>query len=410
MKIVHLNTSDIMGGAAKAAYRLHNAMRSSGIDSSMLVQNKCGVGLMDIQSISKLDDKLFSKFRSIINQRLAPSIVAEYGLFSTAIIGADPSRHHLIESADIIYLHWVNGNFLSLNSLSKLLRLNKRIYWFLHDMWPITGGCHHSFECLKFQSTCSQCQMLSVPAKRDASFRQFTLKEKIYAGSKELEFVAPSKWLVDNAKRSNLTRGREVHHIPNLIDTEVFKPIDSKFARQVLNLPMNSKIILFGADSGTKNPYKGWKFLKEALFNIKYSDNLCLVIFGSEYDDQISNELPYPVRFLGRLTDEYSLVLTYNAADVFVTPSIADNFPNTVLESLACGTPVVGFQTGGLPDLITEAEGYLAKYKDCIDLAKGIDHCLWVDPTRKRQCARLKSSKYGASCILSRHVAMWSVP
>lgn len=240
-------------------------------------------------------------------------------------------------------------------------------------------GCHYSFDCEKYVVGCNNCPILPGDKKNDLSSKGFGKKSKLYSKFDNLYFISPSLWLYDCAKRSLLIKDKPVYYIPNAIDSKLFKPFDNDIAKYILNIDTNETVIAFGAVN-VNSPYKGWSFLQKAL-EILYEDrilkNLSILIFGSVYNKQIADAIPFKTKFMGYLSDEYSVVLAYNAANVFVVPSLADNQPTTIMESMCCGTPVVGFNVGGIPDMIKHKEnGYLAKYKNPEDLAKGITFCI----------------------------------
>jgi len=249
----------------------------------------------------------------------------------------------------------------------------------MHDMWTMTGGCHYSLSCENYISDCSSCHMFPADKKNKLPNKLHNLKQKLFNKYPNLSFVSPSSWLDQLAKKSSLLKNKPTYHIPNIIGEHPFKPLDKEMARKMFNLDENETIIVFGAAS-PKSPYKGWKYLKEALDILKTkpnNDNYSVAIFGSDYDSEIANAIPFKTYFLGRLKDEYSTALVYNAADVFVAPSMAESFGMVILEAQRCGTPVVAFKTGGIPDLIDHTKnGYLAEYKNSKDLAKGISYCL----------------------------------
>jgi glycosyltransferase involved in cell wall biosynthesis len=222
-------------------------------------------------------------------------------------------------------------------------------------------------------------------------------------------FIAPSKWLFNCARKSGLAGNKQVYHIPNLIDTSVYKPVDKSAARELFSLNGNTKVIGFGADSALTNPFKGWGYLKDALQILSQDETLQdkkieILIFGSNYSKEIADNLPFPVHFTGYLQDDYSLIMTYNCMDVFVIPSIAENFPNTIIESLSCNTPVVGFNVGGIPDTVDINTGYLAEYKNSGDLARGISLILKEGKSNVREY--VKSFNYRE--ILNKHREMWN--
>jgi glycosyltransferase involved in cell wall biosynthesis len=242
-------------------------------------------------------------------------------------------------------------------------------------MWWITGGYHYAFS-EKYKICSNSYQILNE--RKGLSYKGFKRKKKLYEKFNNLYFVSPSKWLLNCAKESELTRSKPLFYIPNVIGNSIFKPLDKSFTRKILGLPEDKTIICFGAES-PKSPHKGWVYLLEALQILKDSGltNLSVLIFGKGSKSEIESEVPYESYFVGFLNDEYSLSLVYNAADVFVISSLADNQPTVVMESLSCGTPVVGFNVGGIPDMIRhEQNGYLANYKDSQDLAKGVQFCL----------------------------------
>jgi glycosyltransferase involved in cell wall biosynthesis len=320
---------------------------------------------------------------SLLNEKCEEFItkdrIKKYGLFSYPIFGTDISKRKQIQSADIIYLHWAIGGFLNLNNIENLAKSGKPLIIFMHDMWSITGGCHHSFGCEKFKLKCYQCHNFPPNRKIDLSTREFKKKLKLYSTYKNLYFVSPSKWLYQLAKQSFLTKEKPVFHIPNVVNTNIFKPINKMEAKKILGLAPNSITIVFGAVS-VDNPYKGGHYFQKALNILAQkikNGNIVILIFGSGFNREIANSIPFPTKFLGRLRDDYSISLIYNAANVFVAPSLADNLPTTVMESLACGTPVVGFDVGGIPEMILHKKnGYVAKYKNQEDLALGIIYCL----------------------------------
>lgn len=358
--------------------RLHDEFMKVGISSSIVslysqVQpsaEQFNLGKKEVL-VSRLDNK--------VNDYLTRNSDKSLGLFSYPVLGTNVTRLEQVKQADVIYLHWSHHGFLSLTNIEQLAKLGKPIIVILHDMWFITGGCHYSFTCEKYRVKCQGCQFFPGSQKNDLSTAGFEKKMKFYAKYENLYFVSPSKWLYQCAKQSHLTQNKPVFYIPNVLDRDIYKPFDKKTAKEILNVPQNEQVILFGATS-VNNPYKGWAYLKAAL-NILYEqqqrEEITVLIFGNGNKKEIAEAIPFRTKFLGRLNDEYTLALAYNAADVLVAPSLIDNLPYTIFESLACGTPVVAFDTGGIPDMIQHrTNGYLAKYKDAEDLAKGIGYCL----------------------------------
>ena len=380
IKVVHLQYAT---SEASFANRLHKAFVESGVSSSVL-SLFCDIKGSD--RISGLGSKggYVAKIATKMESYLTRNAKDEFGKFSYPVLGSDISNSEKIQEADVIYIHWVLNGFLSLNGIEKLMKLGKPIIFFLHDMWTFTGGCHYSFTCEKYKTECQNCPFFPKDKVKDLAYREFQKKRKLFESYDNLYFVSPSKWLYDCTNEAALTKNKPTLHIPNYLDANMFKPCDKKVAKGILNIDTDATVIAFGAVY-IDSPYKGWKYLQKALELLKDSkghDNIHILIFGSGYNRQVAECIPFKTTFVGFLYSEYATTLMYNAADVFVAPSLADNLPYTILESESCGTPVVAFDTGGIPDLIAHKEnGYLARYRDSEDLAAGIKYCLENDIT-----------------------------
>ena len=376
MRIAFINTSDIRGGAAIAAYRLFNVTLETFPDSWMLVREK----LTDHENIRGFDKSFRNRlvyWVRFILERLSviPRVKkrAYWFSLSPANFGRNISRTRQIRKADILHLHWINQGYLSLRDLKKLCRLNKPIVWTLHDMWAFTGGCHYSGKCSNYIRTCGNCFFLKKPSPTDFSHKVFKRKQKLYQKT-DLTFVAPSHWMAGCAKNSGLIGDCRIEVIGNPIDTEIFRPGDQTSIRNELGLPQEDFLILCGA-ANLMDTRKGFGYLLEALRVMgdaeeKLKNNYGLITFGKSSQTG-TNIIPvYPQAYL---SDNISLAKLYQAADVYVLPSLEDNLPGTVMESLACGTPVVAFRTGGISDMVDHlSNGYLADLKSVDDLIKGI--------------------------------------
>ncbi len=376
-RVVHIQYS--MESAGRAALRLQKAFLGTEISSSIVslehsVQESQGVRYLGARArlIARLEDKIQHYLTRKVNRKL--------GSFSYPVLGNDLTQLEEIRNADVIYMHWVLKGLLNFKNIERIAKLNKPVVVFLHDMWNITGGCHHSFDCSKYKTEgCSDCPMFPGKIKNDLSAKEFKKKQRLYSRYDNLYFVSPGKWLYECAKQSLLTKDKQSFYIPNLLDKNIFKPTDKKVARQILNINHGDTVIAFGAIT-VDSPYKGWIYLQKALELLKHqlpAENISVLIFGSSYKKEIADAIPFPVKFMGYLKDEYSTTLVYNAADVFIAPSLAEAFGYVVMEALSCGTPVVGFNVGGIPDMVKHKQnGYLAKYKDAEDLAEGIRYCI----------------------------------
>lgn len=385
MKLLLLNTNDIFGGASIAAYRLLKGLQQNGIQAQMLVQSKKSDDYSVIGPQTKWQ-KLFGMLRPRLDS--IPIIFYKKRnkvIFSPAIIPDNISKKVKNINPDIVHLHWIAGGFIKIESLAKI---KKPIIWTLHDSWAFTGGCHIPFDCKKYIKTCNYCPTLSSDKRNDLSYKIFKRKEKSW---KNLRFtiVAPSSWLGECVKRSSLFYKTRVEVISCGLDLNRFKPINKNVARDILCLPKDKKLILFGALSALSDKRKGFSLLREALKNFSSKENkdIELVIFGSS-KPKVEEDLGFKTHYLGHLNDEISLAVIYSAVDVMIVPSIQDNLPNTIMESLACGAPVVAFDVGGIPDMIDhQKNGYLAKSFDTEDLARGIK---WVleDNTKLKELSK----------------------
>lgn len=393
MKIVILNTSECTGGAAVAAGRLGKALSRAGIKVDKLVR----------------DDTWLNRFRFYWERLVifGSNHFSRKNLFTVSIAntGVDISNYPLVKDADIIHLHWLNQGFLSLKDIEALAKLNKPIVWTMHDMWPCTGICHHARDCEKFQTKCNACFFLNSTGK-DISTSVFEKKQSLYSDS-NITFVGCSQWLAKRAEKSILLQDKKILSIPNPINIDIYRPIDQDNARQSLGLPINKKLILFGALNVT-DKRKGIDYLIEAL-RINANQDIELIVFGQVKTD-IKNLFPVPIHSMGYLSDESKIVKLYNAVDMFVTSSLEENLPNTIMESMACGTPCVGFATGGIPEMIDhKINGYVSNYMDAKDLAEGIQ---WVLGNKDHQglsdaCIRKVQECYAEDVVAKKYIELY---
>jgi glycosyltransferase involved in cell wall biosynthesis len=269
-------------------------------------------------------------------------------------------------------LHWINFGFLSLKSLEKLFALGKPIVWTLHDMWTFTGGCHYNRGCERYLTHCCYCPYLKKPGEYDIAFAQFEKKLSLYQNA-PLTLISPSRWLDNLVRKAALTNGKRSEAIPNCIDTNFFKPGNRAGARNALGLPADKKLLLF-AGANTQDSRKGFTYFQEAM----RSPGLAgaeVMILGKGKAENFA-DMPVKAHFLGKISDANQMVQAYNAADLLIVPSLEDNLPNTIMEAMACGTPAVGFGTGGIPEMIGHLEsGFIAQSKSAFSLSEGIQ---WV--------------------------------
>jgi glycosyltransferase involved in cell wall biosynthesis len=391
MKVVLLNSSDSEGGAARAAYRLHQGLQGIGVSSQMLVKNKSSGDRNVVSSQNSIANKFDKIISTLSNSPLRLYPERNPVIFSTEWLPDSlPGQVAKIEP-DIINLHWVCGGYLQVESIPKF---NQPLVWTLHDMWPFTGGCHYSEDCERYTQSCGSCPQLHSNKESDLS--RWVWQRKAQAWKKlNLTLVSPSVWLAKCANSSSLFKDFRVEVIPNGINTQKYKPINRHWARAILNLPQDKQIVLFGGAGGTGDRWKGFNLLVPALQSLSKSgwkDRIELLVFGSS-EPENPIELGFKTHYLGRLADDISLATVYAAADIFVAPSVIDNLPNTVMEALACGIPCAAFNIGGMPDLIEHcSNGYLAKPYETEDLARGIAWVLEDAERHQKLCrsARLK--------------------
>ena len=378
MNILILNTSERTGGAAIAANRLMKALIDSGINVQTLVLNKQTSDKNIISIQSSFIKKKLARFNFLWERWVifVHNRFSRKNLFKVSIAnsGFDISGHPLVKSADIIHIHWINQGFLSLENIAKLIHSGKPVVWTLHDMWAGTGICHYPGDCGKYKSGCSDCPFLLGKTVRDLSHKVFTLKKKLDLN--RITYAGCSCWIANEAKKSALLQNAFITNIPNPIDTTVFKPGNKTDIRQKRGLPVNRKLVLFAA-AKLSDTRKGMSYLVEAGRYLQQR-NIEIVFMGGKIDGNLLHTVSLPVHSLGYLHTPADTASAYAACDVFVTPSLEDNLPNTVMEAMACGTPCVGFNTGGIPEMIDhKINGYLAKYQDAKDLADGIDWILF---------------------------------
>jgi len=372
MKVLIVNISDIVGGAGRAAYRLHQALLKQGVDSQMLVQSKEGddyTVLGKRSNIQKILDQVHSMFDTVpvhFYKSRSKTFFSPSWVFSSRIVNKINKLN-----PDIVHLHWICKGMIRIESLTKI---RAPVIWSLHDMWAFTGGCHYDEECNAYKNECGNCKVLGSHKENNLSRKVFARKQKIFLKIDNMTVVGLSRWLIDCSKSSTLLKDKPHINLPNPINTALFRPFDKNKARELWNLPKGKQLILFGAMDATSDPRKGFNELCEALHKLNDS-NIEFVIFGSSEPEKSQN-FGFKTHYLGHLHDDVSLVTLYSAVDVMVVPSLQENLSNVILESLACATPVVGFDIGGNSDLIDHKKnGYLAQPFDSSDLAKGIK---WV--------------------------------
>jgi glycosyltransferase involved in cell wall biosynthesis len=375
MRVVHVSPVDTAGGAAKGAYGLHKALRAANVDSLMLVMRKYS----NDPSVLSRPGGLNIAYQAM-RDRLDRVPLRFYnwdqsGWWTVGWLPFNIRKAIDKLKPDIIQFHWAGRGVAPIDTLGHLNPYP--LVWTLRDMWPLTGGCHYSGNCTRFLTGCGRCPQLGSRSDADITSWQWNRKLRAWRDV-PVNIVAPSNWMADCAMKSPLMRGKQISMIPNGVDVSRFKPIERAAARAAWNLPMDSKVILFGAINSTSDPRKGFSYLAEALGQLAkagWDKKAVAVVFGASTDKKI--DVGLPLLNVGTLEDDVSLAMLYSAADVMVVPSIQENAGKTAIEAMSCGTPVVAFANTGQVDIVDhKVNGYLAEDLSSDDLARGIAWCL----------------------------------
>ena len=444
LKVVHLNASSA-GGAFVAAQRLSVALdQLPGVESEHWVfeggegdfhlwasnwfKSKWAFGL---HALEKLDFLRFERDKSV---RFA---------FSHGKTGVNVSAWKAIAEADVVHLHWVNKGFVSLVGLEALMRLNKKVVWTCHDMWPFTGGCYHPRGCDHFQAGCGNCHYLKSPADGDLSRRVFSAKQRMYQShGGHLQFVTPSQWLKDQALKSGaptIEQRDGIAVIPNPIDTDYFYPArigvsgkeglmkegsgkDVEQGESVLGVierddkAVSKTFTLMFAAANLGNAAKGFaefRVICNSLYEMGFTHLHALVVGENRLGDL---GLKCTFTELGFVADAQRMRDAYWQADVYVTTSHEENLPTTIMESLSCGVPVAAFAVGGIPEMIESTggrnTGWLAPKMDTQTLIDGIadyiNESFEIRSEISSRCRSFAIERYAASGVAKKYLEVYS--
>lgn len=393
MNILHISEAD-GGGAGIAAYRVHRNLKSHGFNSKLLVLKK-STGDDDVVQVTNNFIRKPKKISKITNRilkllRLRKPIVSdkkycfngfERKTYLDEVIAALPFQ------PDAIILYWVTYYLNSIDIYNLYKKTKAPIFWYLMDMAPMAGGCHYAWDCNGYKNNCGQCPAIYSSNKNDITYHNLDKKKKFFPNL-NLNIIAASETLYRQVMSSTVFKNLPLSKVLLSVDDKVFKPRNKDSSRGILNLPLNSKILFIGSDS-LDNERKGMKFLIEALHILKTikdlpnMDNILLLIAG-KVSIEILEKLPFSYTFVGMLKTDEELANCYCAADFFICPSVEDSGPMMINEAIMCGTPIVSFEIGVALDLVTTGQtGYLAKKRDVLDFAHGIEYLL-----------KLKEEKY----------------
>lgn len=385
--ILHISTQDGRLGAARSAHRIHTAQLKSGMASKMLVLDKSSgdpfVTTAKPSSLStRLKQRLHYRLANFTTRNWSSS---DKSLHTFGQLGTDLVDQINTSPADVVNLHWI----AYMLSTADIGRLRKPIVWTMHDMWAFCGGEHYTSDAASARFI-QGYQLDNRPASESGPDlnRKAWLKKLAAWQNQNIRVVCPSTWLANCAKQSKLFANAQVDVIGYPMEMQtLWRPAPKDMARAVLGLPPTGNIILSGAVGGLEDPRKGGDLLKNTLARIasQKTIDLTLVVYGQA--KPLNQNWPCPVIWLGEVKDDRILGLAYAAADLMIVPSRQDNLPNTAIEAQACGTPVIAFETGGLPDIVEHKEtGWLAKPFDVVDLAQGIIWSLEDSARLKQLC------------------------
>lgn len=413
MRVLIINTSEQIGGAAIAANRLMQALNAAEVNAQMLVLHKTS------QSAKVLSiGKSWQKKCTFIWERLIiwlNNFFSRKNLFTISIAntGFNITRLPAFQQADIIHLHWINQGMLSLHNIKEIINSGKPIVWTMHDMWECTAICHHAYTCNAFKSECKNCFFLRFPGENDLANRVFKKKQRLFKNA-DLNIVTVSTWLAKQVRQSTLLKEKQISVIPNTLSLSDFRMLEKEQCRKALALP-DKYLILFGA-ARLDNPIKGFDILLEAIRHLiathKFNpEQLHLVIFGKiKHPEPVLPKIPVGYSDFGSIADSSLLSQLYSAADITVSASLYETFGQTLIEAQACGCLPVSFGNSGQSDIIQHKEnGYLADYLSIESLAEGI---YWGLTQRQTEISRdsMRNNvlqKYSSEIVAGQYIHLY---
>ncbi len=396
LNVLHISESDAAGGAGRAAYKLHRGLNGLGHESRMLVGRK----VTQDDDIRPLKRNLVWRALDRASGELLDLLSLQYVFYpsSFGVLGDAWFR-----DADVVQLHNLHGSYFGFTALPALSR-RRPVVWQLHDQWGMTGHVAYSLDCERWRHGCGACPYLGeYPRLRnDTTALLWRLKNLVYDHS-QLTLVVPSQWMADLVRASPLLSRFNVRHIPTGIDLAVFKPGSQEDARRRLRLPLDRRIVFFAA-ANINERRKGLHLLAEAFRRLE--DPPLLLVAGS---GTVARAIE--TRYLGQVADEEVLADAYRAADIFAVPTLADVLTQTAPESIACGTPCLSFDRGGVIDVVRHLEtGYLARFGDVNGIAEGLRTLLGDQELRERlqrRCREVAENEFSVDVQVRRYAELY---
>lgn len=401
MRIIQVNTEAYRGGAAKIASTINEALNVTKSTKSTLLY---GRGL----SYKNSEYYKFALVTEIFVQVFISRFTGLEGVGSY-ISTKRLTKYIRSQDIDLVHLHNLHGYYLNFKMLIDYLKdFEIPVVWTLHDCWPFTGSCAYFMDCSKYKTGCGSCPYKTNYPKNyvDSSEKIWSTKKALFGSGWQPVLVTPSKWLKEKVKGSFLNIHR-VEVIPNGIDTEIFRPVEKEKARALIGLPQHKKVLLYVA-MDVKDERKGVKYFLEAIHKLSSLKDVIVITVGKEYGYRFDNSIDF--REYGYIKNKEELSHMYSAADVFCITALDDNFPTTVLEAMACGTPVVGFDVGGISEQVTPDCGIVVTPKDSDRLAEAVTDLLINEGKRAllgKNCRQRVEANYSKKLMLDRYINLY---
>lgn len=409
-RVAHVNWSDSVGGAARVAMRLIRqlARQHTAFSACLLASHRM---CLDESEPLSLDP---TSWLGALRTRIDRAPLQQYPARTAAPFSVNwiptPALTRRLQPFDLLHLHWIGGGLINVHSLAQL---GLPVVWTLHDVWPVSGGCHINYHCNRLGAGCGRCPALGSERDNDLSRRAMRRKAVAYAHMRPT-LVAPSNWVADIARRSPLAEHCDLRVIPNGVDLCAFQPGDRTAARRTAGCDLSTFCILFGAVNSTTDPNKGFDLLVAALGRLRahgVDRRVTLVVFGASSDFAPPSVDVNVVRF-GHVSDERQLARLYAACDVTAVPSRLESFGQTALESLACGTPVVAFAGSGLSEIVEHGiTGHLARPYDIDDFAAGLasyDRARHEAEAVSGRCVQAATERFSIASVAARYAALYA--